>query len=403
MHLTRLLFFLVLIGLLLSSERNLSAQCANGTIALTGFTSDGGSGTYSDPATGNIEIDYCFNMTFFTELNTNWVHGVFISWEDLPQGAIMYEGPTGSQPTQHGNRFWIFVDSLQAKNMSLPGPGFYVDEGDLNPWNNYGDNGMGTPKAVFPDLASFCFKMKINCGNSLPTAFVPKVTVTGDGTTGAWSNPACSGDVIRSLNDGPNGNGAIVVCGIVLPVKLLEFTGESTKQGNLLKWTAVADNLFSHFVLEVNRDKDNNFHTLQHIDVKGHAGNEIHDYSYVDVNPSSQNLYRLKLVEKDGSFMYSKIISIKQRNAINSTNTFSISPNPASEFIIIHNETDYNFGEIEINIFDLFGKLIRKSNFFSDKSEKDFFFDTSNYAKGMYYVEVTAGSQSIEKLNFLKH
>ena len=402
MQSTRFFVFLVLVNFFQITEKNLFAQCASGTITLSGFTSDGGSGTYSDPATGKIVINYCFKLNLFMEMNTNWAHGIFISWDNLPQGAMVFPGPTGAQPTQHGNRFWVFIDSLKAKNLNLPGPGYYVDDGDLIPNNNYGDNGNGTPKATFPDLLPFCFTIKINCGNSLPTAFVPKVTVTGDGTTGGWSNPACSGDLFRLSTGGPNENGAIVICGVVLPVKLLGFTGESTKQGNQLKWTAVADNLFSHFELESSTNNNNTFTTLDQIDAIGSVGNEIYNYSYLDLSPATLNLYRLKMVEKDGSYVYSKIISIKQRNTNTNINRFSVSPNPANEFVVIHNETDYSFGEIEISIYDLFGKQIRKSNFISDKSAKNFFFDLSNYAKGMYFLEITAGSQSIEKLNFIK-
>lgn len=403
MQSTRLLFFLVLANFFLVSEKKIIAQCAAGKITLSGFTSTGGSGTYTDPATGNIVINYCFTLERFTELNTNWVHGIFIAWDNLPKGASVMEGPTGSQPTQHGSRFWVFIDSIKAKILDLPGPGFYVDEGDYNPKNNYGDNGIGTPKATFPDLKPFCFIIKVNCANSLPIAFVPKVTVTGDGTTGAWSNSACPGDLIRLENGGPNGNGSIVICGAVLPVKLLEFSGEALKQGNLLKWTAIADDLFSHFELETNLSNTSKFHLLTNIEAyNGSKGNEIHEYNFLDSDPAALSLYRLKMVEKDGSFVYSKIISLKQKNGSAVSNHFSLLPNPASEFIIVHNETDSNFGEIEINIFDLFGNKLQKSNFISDKSEKDFFFEIQNLSKGMYLLEITSGNQSIEKLNFIK-
>lgn len=403
MQSARFLILLVLLDIFLIQDNKLLGQCASGIITLSGFTSDGGAGTYADPATGKITINYCFTLQKFTELNTNWVHGIFISWDDLPKGAIVMEGPTGSQPTQHGNRFWTFIDSTTAKVHNLPGPGFYVDEGDYNPKNNYGDNGLGTPKATFPDLDPFCFIIKVDCANSQPTAFVPKVTVTGDGTTGAWTNSACSGDLIRSINDGPNGNGTIVICGTVLPVKLLEFSGEATKQGNLLKWIAVADDLFSHFELESAQANKSQFFNLGRIEpVKGNAGNEIHEYSFLDSKPALLSLYRLKMIERDGSFVYSKIISIRQQNGIAANSKFSLLPNPASDFIIIHNETDSNYGDIEISIYDLFGKQILKSDFVSDKSAKDFLMEVSGMAKGMYFLEVYSGNQSLEKLNFIK-
>ncbi len=397
---TRTLIYLVLCQIFLLVQENLLAQCATGSVTLSGYTMGSGTGTYSDPATGNIAVNFCFSLEKFSELSTNWVHGIFISWENLPKGARLCEGPTGSQPTQHGNRFWTFIDSARAKSLNLPGPGFYVDDGDYNPKNNYGDNGLGTPKATFPNLAPFCFMVKFNCGVVLPNSYVPKVTVTGDGATGAWTNSSCGGEQFRVHTGGPNGNGAIILCGVVLPVKLIEFTGEASQQGNLIKWTALADNLFSHFELEFSQSTISGFKLLSVINNTSGVSNEIKEYQFLDNNPAATVLYRLKMIEKDGSYVYSKIITVKQRKS--GISKFGVYPNPAADFIIIQNDSNLNLGELDLILYDIIGRKINNSRFVLNQSDKKYYLEITDLIKGMYFIEIMQNDQSIEKIHFLK-
>lgn len=403
-HRFKLIIILLTVGMSFSVQLN--AQCAQGLVTLNGFTADGGLGTYNDPATGKVTISFCFKLTKFFESNTNWAHGVFIAWDDLPAGAKVVNGSTGAQPAQHGSRYWIYIDSLKASNYGLPGPGFYVDEGDGNPKNNYGDNGIGTPNATFPDLQPFCFTVQINCGSTPPIAYVPKVTVTGDGTTGGWTNKACNGDKFRALDGGPNGNGAVVVCGIVLPVKLLSFTGEYSKQGNLIKWLASSDHLFSHFELEKSLESSVTFQLLSLVEVrKGSTGgsNEIFSYSFLDQTNDPISYYRLKMIEKDGSYKYSPIISIKQNTIKNTGNKFSVYPNPATEVIVVQNETENRYGILTLNVYSALGKKIAQHSFKAERQYDDYIMDLYNFSKGLYFLEIVNGSVALETLNFIKY
>jgi hypothetical protein len=394
----RFFIFLILLFSGIVPDQDLSAQCASGTITFQGFSSGGGAGTYSNPATGNILINYCFKIEHFTELNTNWIHGIFISFDNLPTGAKVIEGPTGSQPTQFGNRYWVFIDSAKAKLLNLPGPGFYVDDLDYDPTNNYGDNGQGTPKATYPNLEPFCFSISMSCGNVLPNAFVPKVTVTGDGTTGGWSDQACPGDSFRSLYDGPNENGTIVVCGIVLPVKLISFIGESTATGNLLQWSSSGDDLFSHFELEYSSTTVSGFNFIEKIP----GSNGVHDYQFLDTRHTSNSLYRLKMLDKDGSYVYSKIISVRQKNqSLNSG--FNLLSNPVNEFIVLQqNPVDIFSGNLKITIYDIFGRPISQTNYNSGKTNPDFVMDCSSYNKGIYFMQISFEEQILDVINFVK-
>lgn len=377
--------------------------CAFGTVNLTGFTSDGGSGTYSDPATGKVEVDFCFTLLRFYENNTNWVHGVFVAWDQIPVGGKVCEGPTGTQNTQHGSRKWIFIDSAKARLYLLPGPGYYVDEGDGNPSNNYGDNGNGTPNATFPNLLPFCFKMKMDCGITPPTSFVAKVTVTGDGATGGWTNLSCKGDFFRAETGGPNGNGAVVVCGLVLPVQLIQFSGVASPYGNQLFWEAAADQLFSHFEIERSPGFISSFESIARIEIqKGAALHEIVAYDFLDPYFEDLSYYRLKMVEKDGSFKYSSIISIKPLIPSRTGELFSLYPNPASSFLIVRNETKAPLGLINLTILDSYGRTISSRKVEADQLHQKFTLDLNQVSPGFYMLQISQAEKAIETLHFIK-
>ncbi|HEX5624938.1 MAG TPA: T9SS type A sorting domain-containing protein [Saprospiraceae bacterium] len=398
-------FFWILGCLLTISGNRLQAQCASATLNLSGFTAEGGQGTYNDPATGKISINYCLTLDRFFEANTNWVHGIFVSWENIPQGGVVSPGPTGVQATQHGNRFWIFLDSAAARLYNLPGPGYYVDEGDNNPRNNYGDNGLGTPQATFPDLDPFCFILKLDCAITPAQAYVPKLTITGDGTTGGWKNPACPGDVVRAYTGGPNGNGAIVVCGVILPVKLLHFSGDATDQGNQIRWIATADRYFSHFELERSSADQASFITLDRQEASsGQTGNgsEWVEYQYLDPEPPVTGLYRLKMLEKDGRFSYSQIISVRYGQPREIPDGLFIYPNPARDLLFLHHVDQLPYESIQTRIFDAMGRPFVSKTFILSRTLKVVIIDISELPVGLCFLDVYAGDTRISQQSFIK-
>ncbi|MBK9272458.1 MAG: T9SS type A sorting domain-containing protein [Saprospiraceae bacterium] len=332
-----------------------NSQCASGVTYITKVTSTTGAGTYDDPALGQIEFEFCFKLDEFFESQTNWVHGIFISFGDLQDGVTYELGESGEQNTQHGPRKWIYIDSLKAKQFKLPGVGFYVDDFDGNPKNNYGDNGKGTPRATFPDLKPFCFKAKYTCG--YPRILRPTITVTGDGTTGGWSNPACPGDEFTSTQGGGNNSGYIVVCGTVLPLQLLSFSGNFENQRNYLNWTGLADEYFSHYELERRFSHEKTFVRIETFAIKSeYSGSFVHEIDYMDPTiPQSTTYYRLKMVEKDHTYTYSSAISIAASKSLKNNLEVKIFPQPADQLISV--EWTSKSDQLNFEIYNIDGKL----------------------------------------------
>ncbi|MBK9632582.1 MAG: T9SS type A sorting domain-containing protein [Saprospiraceae bacterium] len=383
--------YLLCLSLSLLGLDNLSAQCASGVTYITKVTSTSGLGTYESPALGNIEFEFCFKLDEFFESQTNWVHGIFISFGDLQDGVVYELGESGEQNTQHGPRKWIYIDSVKAKQFKLPGVGFYVDDFDGNPRNNYGDNGNGTPKAKFPNLKPFCIKAKYTCG--YPRILRPTFTVTGDGTSGGWSNPACPGDEFVSAQGGGNNTGYIVVCGTVLPLQLLSFYGDYSDQHNLLNWTGLADQFFSHYELERKVGNEREYTKVEQF-VPSYLNNEsgLHEIQYTDpMVAQNTTYYRLKMVEKNLSYSYSQIISISPQNNLKNKLKIRIYPQPIDQLLSV--EWSSSSSELLYEIYSLDGKLCTTGilNSLLNNNTQDIF--TQQLTKGSYFIRFIERSE----------
>ena len=85
-------------------------------------------------------------------------------------------------------------------------------------------------------------------------------------------------------------------------------------------------------------------------------------YNFSDGQPSSnKNYYRLKMTDKDGSFIYSSVLALTLQET--AAITYKLSPNPAKTYL----QLQVNFKKdeiINIKVFDAVGKTIitQKSN-----------------------------------------
>ncbi|MEX1132445.1 MAG: integrin alpha, partial [Flavobacteriales bacterium] len=134
----------------------------------------------------------------------------------------------------------------------------------------------------------------------------------------------------------------------VLPLELLEFTGETERSSNVLRWTTATETGTSHFVLE--RSIDNrNFISLGVVAAAGNSLASI-EYRYEDNDPP-QGLayYRLRMQDLDGSFEHSPVIALQRGTTLN------IHPNPVAELLTWDVQED----QVQrARILDALGRLI---------------------------------------------
>jgi hypothetical protein len=115
-----------------------------------------------------------------------------------------------------------------------------------------------------------------------------------------------------------------------IPVRLTSFMVKSQRFQNLLTWKTTTETNNSGFEIEKSRDAKT-FEKIGFVDGNGNS-KEQKSYSFTDTNPFATTYYRLKQIDLDGKFEYSRVISVK-----NESLKLAIYPNPAQDQLFVTN------------------------------------------------------------------
>lgn len=108
----------------------------------------------------------------------------------------------------------------------------------------------------------------------------------------------------------------------ILPVTLVSFEGRSENNQNKLTWKTTSETNNKGFEIERSADA-RTFEKIGFVDGSGDT-KENQFYHFTDLNPLAESYYRLKQLDYDGKFEYSKVIAVKT-----GTGVIKMYPNPA--------------------------------------------------------------------------
>ncbi len=141
--------------------------------------------------------------------------------------------------------------------------------------------------------------------------------------------------------------------GVVLPVSLISFDGKRVIHENELKWQTAGDISLAYYSIEHSRDGVN-FSALSSIHTTGN-NQSAKSYSYTDHLPFSNiTFYRLKLVDRDERFTYSKIIAVKDDKG----KSLIVFPNPAKDILFVQVSRENEHASIQV--LDATGRKIKE-------------------------------------------
>ena len=144
-----------------------------------------------------------------------------------------------------------------------------------------------------------------------------------------------------------------------LPIHLLSFTAQLQNQTSHLQWAVENEQNFSHYEVERSTDSKE-FVPVKIQKAKGNNGSKQTYYYDDPVNnqlPSVNSFYyRLKMVDKNGSFTYSNIITITRTQKLE---TFNIYPNPATTSVQLQFSKTLH-GKASVEVSNMEGKVVMK-------------------------------------------
>ena len=140
----------------------------------------------------------------------------------------------------------------------------------------------------------------------------------------------------------------------ILPVKWANFNLTGGNNKITLNWSTVSEINNSGFIIEKALNKED-FHKIGFVMGAGNS-NSIKTYQFIDTESQNNDIifYRLKQVDYDGKFEYSKTLIYYPRE---NEESFQIWPNPFNECIFINESRIEN----ELRLFDINGKQMSLS------------------------------------------
>ncbi|HOJ17870.1 MAG TPA: choice-of-anchor D domain-containing protein [Ignavibacteriaceae bacterium] len=236
-------------------------------------------------------------------------------------------------------------------------------------------------------------------------------------TLGNVANTNGSGDVSFKVNH--DGSVDIIVLGTnngigvyrtiqPVPVELTSFTATSQDNHVYLNWSTATESNSKEFLVE--RNTGSNWAVIGSVEAAG-TSTDIRSYSFVDKSVTTQSvIYRLKMVDIDGTFNYSKEIKVE----MGVPSSFSLSqnyPNPFNPSTRI----DYQIpsdANVTIELFDVTGQKIAtmmnkemKAGYHSfDLEAGKFGMATGVYIYRLVAIDKTSGESFVDskKLMMLK-
>ncbi len=140
-----------------------------------------------------------------------------------------------------------------------------------------------------------------------------------------------------------------------LPIELLSFTGKSINEINQLKWETSLEVNASHFDIE--RSTNANYFVKIGLVTANNSNKEASNYSFDNIDPTAgENYYRLKMVDIDSKYKYSKVIQITNADKVGVVGYFY--PNPSDSKQASVDIIAKEAGQWSIVNYDLTGKII---------------------------------------------
>ena len=179
---------------------------------------------------------------------------------------------------------------------------------------------------------------------------------------------------------------AVIQACSALPVKLISFTAKKNEMNQAsLSWTTASEVNSDHFEIQFRTASDHTWKMLTSVSAKNAGTHDAH-YTFVHETPvNGENLYRLKMIDTDGSFALSGIVSLNFQHV---ANQLSIFPNPVDGKVFIRN--NHSSTLYKTAVFNDAGKKIHDSVKPVDEV------DLTKFPSGFYFLQLTDSSGKTE-------
>ena len=183
--------------------------------------------------------------------------------------------------------------------------------------------------------------------------------------------------------------------GSILPITWLSFNAVKIADSVLLNWKTNSEQNCNFYQIE----RSNDGVTFSKIGTSPAANSSTatSNYNFVDTKPlQGISYYRIKQVDNDGAFRYSKVIAVR---FLASLPPVSIYPNPASETVnIVFTNVPANGTKIEM--FTANGQFVKS---ILNNGSAASAIDVSNLSNGLYQIKISDKNMQLSEKIIVQH
>ena len=176
----------------------------------------------------------------------------------------------------------------------------------------------------------------------------------------------------------------------VLPLTLISFTSSRQNQETILYWRTENEENINSFEIESGRNGNSDWQALEMIpSMAGNANG--YSYTFADRNNTDgDRYYRLKIIDRDGKYVYSKVLFVTSVQ----TGTISVTPTLVNSSM---NVTLLTSDAAQVSIFNVSGQPVKTWI----AGTEVFNIDVSGLNRGEYFLHVSQG-KNFQTTKFFK-
>lgn len=174
-----------------------------------------------------------------------------------------------------------------------------------------------------------------------------------------------------------------------LAIQLSEFSGKKVENFTELAWLTSTETDSDYFTVERSSDGVA-FLAIGTQQAVGTSAKALR-YNWVDTKPlSGMNYYRLKMVNKDGSYTYSQVLSFRFQPQISVT----IFPNPMTDYLQLTYKKEKSEA-LNIQILDTSGKSVYQQMWNTQGVDNQINVPVSSLPVGVYWLQINNETQQL--------
>ena len=173
----------------------------------------------------------------------------------------------------------------------------------------------------------------------------------------------------------------------VLPVEWISIEGERKQNKNIITWTVANEINVSHYEIERSVTDEFEFERIGE-KVYFDNGETENVYSYDDFNVQGNQVYyyRVKQVDLNGDYSYSRIVSIQSEDFTFENVVIKMYPNPAYDRVVLSFDHFTVIEEAELLFITSIGEVVKKEVLTNViiSPDKPLSFNISDLPEGVY-------------------